>query len=373
MKRSLLLGASLLLMTTSLLARWGRLQDAWGWEDELSDTKISSGLKQALQIGAEQSVKLTGRPNGYFGNPDIKILMPSNLRTLEKGLRMVGYGPKVDDFVLSMNRAAEAAAPAARKIFIDAITAMTFDDARRILSGGDTAATDYFKDKTTPQLTAAFRPVVERTMAKNGVTQQYEAWFRNTSRFHSPRIRIWTSATTWCPRLSMDSFSNWARKKERFAKIRRHRPPTCSGKYSAGDRRSQSIARQYIVLEIPGEAFVRVLSTVIPSNLGARDARAKIVEGPGFLPAQRRFQVHQEPRSRPCPHRASAARDGARDDSEWGWLQKAASQETLLNKRPHAKALAATVLVVPKPWHRIGHVISNLLYFPASRSVAYWK
>ena len=96
----------------------------------LSDTKISSGLKQALQIGAEQSVKLTGRPDGYFGNPDIKILMPNNLRTLEKGLRMVGYGPKVDDFVLSMNRAAEAAAPAARKIFIDAITAMTFDDAR---------------------------------------------------------------------------------------------------------------------------------------------------------------------------------------------------------------------------------------------------
>ena len=101
--------------------------------------------------------------------------MPSNLRTLEKGLRMLGYGSKVDGFVLSMNRAAEAAAPAARKIFIDAITAMTFDDARRILSGGDTAATDYFKLKTTPQLTAAFRPVVERTMATNGVTQQYEA------------------------------------------------------------------------------------------------------------------------------------------------------------------------------------------------------
>jgi hypothetical protein len=101
--------------------------------------------------------------------------MPSNLRPLEKGLRMLGYGPKVDGFVLSMNRAAEAAAPAARKIFIDAITAMTFDDARRILSGSDTAATDYSKDKTTTQLTAAFGPVVERTMATNGVTQQYNA------------------------------------------------------------------------------------------------------------------------------------------------------------------------------------------------------
>ncbi len=175
MKRSLFLGASILLMTTISLGQAGEIARRLGLGTELSDSKISSGLKQALQIGAEQSVKLTGRPDGYFGNPDIKILMPSNLRPLEKGLRMLGYGPKVDGFVLSMNRAAEAAAPAARKIFIDAITAMTFDDARRILSGGDTAATDYFKLKTTPQLTAAFRPVVERTMATNGVTQQYEA------------------------------------------------------------------------------------------------------------------------------------------------------------------------------------------------------
>ena len=175
MKRSLFLFANLFLMSAISLGQAGEIARRLGLGSELSDSKISSGLKQALQIGAEQSVKLTGRPDGFFGNPDIKILMPSNLRPLEKGLRMLGYGPKVDDFVLSMNRAAEAAAPAARKIFIDAISAMTFDDARRILSGGDTAATDYFKLKTTPQLTAAFRPVVERTMATNGVTQQYVA------------------------------------------------------------------------------------------------------------------------------------------------------------------------------------------------------
>jgi hypothetical protein len=73
-----------------------------------------------------------------------------------------------------MNRSAEAAAPAAKKIFIDAVMAMSFDDARKILSGGDTAATDYFKSKTTDQLTAAFRPVVEKTMDQNAVTQQYK-------------------------------------------------------------------------------------------------------------------------------------------------------------------------------------------------------
>jgi hypothetical protein len=141
----------------------------------LSDSKVASGLKEALRIGAEKSVKLTGRTDGYFGNEAIKILMPANLRPLEKGLRVMGYGPKIDGFILSMNRSAEAAAPAARRIFGDAIMAMTFDDARRILSGGDTAATDYFKAKTTSQLTEAFKPVVEKTMSQNGVTQQYRA------------------------------------------------------------------------------------------------------------------------------------------------------------------------------------------------------
>lgn len=141
----------------------------------LSDSKVASGLKQALQVGVENAVKLTGRTNGYFGNEAIKILMPANLRPLEKGLRVVGFGPKIDEFILSMNRSAEAAAPAAKKIFGDSILAMTFDDARKILGGGDTAATDYFKSKTSEQLKSAFQPVVEKTMSQNGVTQQYKA------------------------------------------------------------------------------------------------------------------------------------------------------------------------------------------------------
>jgi hypothetical protein len=86
----------------------------------------------------------------------------------------MGYGSQIDAFILSMNRSAEAAAPAAEKIFADAIVSMSFDDARKILSGGDTAATDYFKSKTTEQLTAAFKPVVEKTMDENGVTQEYK-------------------------------------------------------------------------------------------------------------------------------------------------------------------------------------------------------
>jgi hypothetical protein len=141
----------------------------------LSESKVASGLKEALQVGASKAVSLTGRTDGYFGNEAIKILMPSNLRPLEKGLRAVGFGPKIDDFILSMNRSAEAAAPSAKKIFEDAILSMSFEDARKILSGGDTAATDYFKGKTTEQLTAAFQPFVEKTMSENGVTKQYKA------------------------------------------------------------------------------------------------------------------------------------------------------------------------------------------------------
>jgi hypothetical protein len=146
-----------------------------GKQSTSSDSKIASGLKEALRVGAENAVILTGKTDGYFGNQAIKILLPKNLRPLEKGLGAMGYQPKIDAFVLSMNRAAEAAAPSAKKIFGDAILDMSFDDARKILSGGDTAATDYFKGKTTDQLTVAFRPFVEKTMNENGVAQQYDS------------------------------------------------------------------------------------------------------------------------------------------------------------------------------------------------------
>ena len=140
----------------------------------LSDARIASGLKEALQVGTQNAVSLTGRPDGYFQNAAIKILMPSQLQPVEKGLRAVGYGPQIDELVLSMNRAAERAAPAAKPIFLDAITAMSFDDARKILTGSSTAATEYFKGKTAEKLTAAFQPVVAHTMNEVGVTRQYK-------------------------------------------------------------------------------------------------------------------------------------------------------------------------------------------------------
>ena len=156
-------------------AQFGKILERLGIGTTGSDAKTASGLKEALQIGTDHAVSLTGTTDGFFKNAAIKILLPEKLRTAEKALRMAGLGPKLDEFELSMNRAAEKAAPAARSIFKDAVTQMTFQDVHAIFTGGNTAATDYFKSKTSAQLTAAFRPTVEATMDQTGVVKQYKA------------------------------------------------------------------------------------------------------------------------------------------------------------------------------------------------------
>ena len=139
----------------------------------LSDAKIGSGLQEALKVGTENAVAQTGAVDGFLMNKAIKILMPKTLQNMERPLRMVGYGPQIDEFIVGMNRAAEKAVPFAKEIFWDAIGQMTFDDARKILNGNDTAATDYFKAKTSKRLHAAFRPSVEQVMDQVGVNKQY--------------------------------------------------------------------------------------------------------------------------------------------------------------------------------------------------------
>ena len=139
----------------------------------LSDAKIGSGLQEALKVGTENAVVQTGTVDGFLMNKAIKILMPKPLQSIEQPLRFVGYGPQIDEFVVSMNRAAEKAVPFAKEIFWDAIGQMTFEDARKILNGSDTAATDYFKAKTSKKLQTAFKPPVETVMADVGVTRQY--------------------------------------------------------------------------------------------------------------------------------------------------------------------------------------------------------
>jgi hypothetical protein len=118
-------------------------------------------------------VALTGKRDGFLKNEAIKIVLPPKLETVGRGLRMLGMGAKVDEFEVGMNRAAEQATPEAKQIFLAALSKMTFDDARHILTGDDTAATEYFKRTSSPDLTVAFSPIVHRSMERVGLVQQY--------------------------------------------------------------------------------------------------------------------------------------------------------------------------------------------------------
>jgi hypothetical protein len=142
--------------------------------EDLDDGTIASGLKEALSIGTEDAVKSVSQVDGYFGNEAIKILMPEKIQMVADVISTVGYKEQVDDFVLSMNRAAEKAAPEALSIFVDAIKEMTFEDAKNILNGGDTAATDFFKGKTQGKIHDAFKPIISTSMDEVGVARTYK-------------------------------------------------------------------------------------------------------------------------------------------------------------------------------------------------------
>ena len=133
-----------------------------------------SGLKEALAIGTENAVKAVSKTDGYFSNQMVKILLPDKIQKVADVVAKMGFQEQVDNLILSMNRAAEAAAPKATALFVDAIKTISFDDARKILQGGDTAATQYFKDKTSKQLYDEFKPVVISNMNKVGVTKAYK-------------------------------------------------------------------------------------------------------------------------------------------------------------------------------------------------------
>ncbi|MFZ5801605.1 MAG: DUF4197 domain-containing protein [Candidatus Omnitrophota bacterium] len=157
-------------------AGWGDFLQRFGLGGtaQPSQTKILSGLKEALQIGSEKAVALTACENGYFKNEAIKILLPERLRKAESMLRPLGLGSQLDQLILSMNRAAEAAAPQAKPIFLQAISGMSIQDVMGIYRGGDTAATDYFKNKTFADLAKLYRPVVAKTIAEYQVSRFYQ-------------------------------------------------------------------------------------------------------------------------------------------------------------------------------------------------------
>ena len=135
---------------------------------------IVSALKQALSIGTENAVSAVSKPDGFWGNQAIKILMPEKIQKVADMLKKVGYEKQVDEFILSMNQAAEKAAPKAASYFVDSIKQMTFADAKKILNGGDTAATEYFRAKTYDSLYDEFEPIISSSMNDVGATRAYK-------------------------------------------------------------------------------------------------------------------------------------------------------------------------------------------------------
>jgi hypothetical protein len=154
----------------------------------LSTDEVAAGLKEALSKGAELSAAKLSALDGYFANAAIKILMPEEAKKVEQKLRSFGFGKQVDQAILSMNRAAEDAAKSATPIFVNAIKQMSIQDAMGILKGGDFAATEFLKGKTTTALTEAFRPVIETSLEKVDATKYWNTVFTTYNQFSKEKV-----------------------------------------------------------------------------------------------------------------------------------------------------------------------------------------
>jgi hypothetical protein len=144
--------------------------------DDLSSKDTSSGLKEALSRGAEMAVSQLGKPNGFMGDARVKIPLPESLRGAEKMMRKLGMKKQADKLIETMNRAAESAVVEAKPILINAVKNMSFDDAKAILTGGDDAATQYFKRTTSAPIGEKFLPIVKQATAKVQLADKYNQY-----------------------------------------------------------------------------------------------------------------------------------------------------------------------------------------------------
>jgi len=158
--------------------------DAQFWKKASGPTadEVARGLKEALVQGTNKGTNLVSQIDGYFKNPEIKIPFPPDVKLVETKLRALGMGKQVDEFVLSVNRAAEDAAKEAAPIFVGAIQKMTIQDAVGVLKGSEDAATQYLKKTTTPQLKEKFMPVVKNSLNKVNATKYYSDLVNNYNR-----------------------------------------------------------------------------------------------------------------------------------------------------------------------------------------------
>ena len=176
-----------LMPVVSVQADWSFFKDIFSGESSdsssaaagLSQSDLIEGLKQALSVSAKNSVQSLGKVDGFFTNPKVKIPMPDSLQSVESGLRKLKQDELADEFILTMNRAAEQAVPETVNILTDAIKQMSISDAKGILNGPDDAATEYFRRSSGQQLLNKIRPIVEIATNKTGVTKQYKSMINN--------------------------------------------------------------------------------------------------------------------------------------------------------------------------------------------------
>ena len=156
-----------------ILAVWAAFAASAATLDDISNRDAINGLKTALTNGARSAVAKLGKQDGFMGDARIKIPLPPSMKRAEAVMHSIGAGKQVDDLVLRMNRAAEAAVPQAKPLLVDAAKNMTVQDAKGILTGGPDSATQYFKRTTTEPLVRKFKPIVRKSMAKVKLAEAY--------------------------------------------------------------------------------------------------------------------------------------------------------------------------------------------------------
>ena len=142
---------------------------------DLTNADASRGLKAALSQGAQAAVSLLGRNDGFLGNPKVRIGLPGYLEDAAKIMKNLGQGKRIDELIVSINRAAEAAVPLGKDLLVGAVQNMTVTDAKNILTGGDNSVTSFFAEKTRTPLGERFLPVVNQATEKVGLTKKYNA------------------------------------------------------------------------------------------------------------------------------------------------------------------------------------------------------
>jgi hypothetical protein len=155
-----------------LLAMWNTT--AVAQLGRITQQDATAALKAALEKGSVTAVANLGRVDGFLGNPQVKIPLPESTQRAERALRRLGMGKYADELIVTMNRAAESAVPEAKSLFVQSVKKMTVQDAKGIITGGETAGTEYFRRTTRDQLHQRFRPIVEKATARVQLAQRYE-------------------------------------------------------------------------------------------------------------------------------------------------------------------------------------------------------